>query len=111
MTTNTNPQTIHDLYTFYLSPAHVGDKPRTVTIDSAVIREVYSAQLNRNISALVVHFKDARRSLKLNRTQTEDLWELTGTDDHTKWSGTRVTLSTAKTKGGKITIVISKPEE
>ena len=110
MTTNPTPTSIHDLYTFYLSPAHI-DKPRTVTIESATIKNVFSAQMNRDIPAIVVHFKDARRSLKLNRTQTESLWDITGTDDHTKWSGARVTLSTAKTKGGKITIVISEPTE
>lgn len=108
-TPNPTPTSIHAIYTFYLSPAHI-DKPRTVTIDQAEIKMIYNAHANKELPEVVIHFKDARRSLKLNKTQTEALWDLTGTDDLTKWAGTRVTLSTAKTKGGKVTIEISKPE-
>lgn len=104
-------RTIHDLYTFYLEAAHI-DQPRTVTIDSVTIKPVFSAQLNQNVDSLVIHFKDARRSLKANKTQAGQLWEITGTDDYTKWAGTRVTLSKEPTKrGGKFTIKISKPTE
>lgn len=103
--------TIHDLYTFYLSPAHVGENVRTVTIDRAEIKMIFNSIEKREKPELVLHFKDARRSLRCNKTQTETLWDITGTDDYTKWNGTRVTLSTAKTRSGKITIVISKPEE
>jgi len=110
--TPTQPQarSIHDIYTFYLEPAHI-DQPRTVTIDQATIKPVYNAQLNRDVDQIVIHFKDARRSLKCNKTQVGALWEITGTDDHTKWSGTRITLTKVPTKrGGKFTIAISKPE-
>lgn len=115
MTTPTPTQarsaaTIHDIYTFYLSPAHI-DKPYTVTIGSAVIKPVYNEKANRDIDSVVIHFSDARRSLKCNKTHTEALWGITGTDDHTKWAGTRITLSKEPTKrGGKFTIKISKPE-
>lgn len=110
MSTQTPPRTIHDLYTFYLSPAHI-DKPRTVTIDHAEIKEVYNQMANKDLPELVVHFKDARRSLKCNKTQAETLWEILGTDDYTKWAGQRVTLTKEPTKrGGKFTIKITKPE-
>jgi len=103
-------QSIHDIYTFYLEAAHI-DQPRTVTIDQAVIKPVFNAQLNKEIPQVVIHFRDARRSLKANKTQVAALWDITGTDDHTKWSGQRVTLSKEPTKrGSKFTIKISKPE-
>jgi hypothetical protein len=112
MTTPTpQPKTVHHLFTFYLSPAHI-DKPATVTIDSADIREVFNDKAGKELPALVIHFRDARRSLKCNKTQAESIWQITGTDDHTKWAGTRVTLTKVPTKrGGKFTIKITKPEE
>ena len=108
--TQTPPQSIHELYTFYLSPSHV-DKPRTVTIANAEIKMIFNSIMNKEKPEIILHFSDARRSLKCNKTQTEAMWDITSTDDHTKWAGVRVTLSTAKTKSGKITIVISKPTE
>jgi hypothetical protein len=111
MTTPTTPQTVHHLFTFYLSPAHI-DKPATATIDSADIRAVFNDKAGKELPALVIHFRDARRSLKCNKTQVESIWEIAGTDDHTKWAGTRITLSKEPTKrGGKFTIKISKPAE
>lgn len=113
MTTPTpQPKTaagIHALYTFYLSPAHV-DKPYNVTVGLAEIKGIFNSIANKELPAVILHFSDARRSLKLNKTQTEAMWDITGTDDITKWAGTKITLSTKKTKSGKITIVISKPE-
>lgn len=107
---NTQPQTLHHLYTFYLSAIHL-DKPATVTIDSADIRGVFNDQAGKEIPSLVIHFRDARRSLKCNKTQTEALWTITGTDDYTKWIGTQVTLTKVPTKrGGKFTIKITKAE-
>lgn len=111
MTTPTpQPQTVHHLFTFYLSPAHI-DKPATVTIDSADIRGVFNDKAGKELPALVIHFRDARRSLKCNKTQVEQLWQITGTDDHTKWTDARVMLTKEPAKrGGKFTIKISKPE-
>jgi hypothetical protein len=116
---NTQPETkpqarsIHDIYTFYLSPAHLEEgMTYERTIDQAVIKAVYDDKANKEIEKPVIHFKDARRSLKCNKTQTEALWTITGTDDLTKWAGIRIALSKEKTKrGGKFTIKISKPEE
>lgn len=113
MTTAMQPQarSIHDLYTFYLKPAHL-EQPRTVTIDQVTIKPVYNPQLNQHVDSLVIHFKDARRSLKANKTHTEALWDITGTDDISKWIGVRVVLSKEPTKrGGKFTIKVSKPEQ
>lgn len=108
MTTQT--QTIHQLFTFYLSANHL-DKPATVTIDAADIRQVFNDKAGRELPAIVIHFKDARRSLKLNKTQTEALWEITGTDDYTQWAGTKVTLTKVPTKrGGKFTVEITKAQ-
>jgi hypothetical protein len=108
-TPTTQPQTVHHLFTFYLSPAHI-DQPATVTIDSADIRQVFNDKAGKELPALVIHFRDARRSLKCNKTQVESIWEIAGTDDITKWTGTRVTLTKEPTKrGGKFTIKISKP--
>lgn len=106
----TQPQTIHHLFTFYLSPAHI-EKPVTVTIDSADIRQIFNDKAGKELPGLVIHFRDARRSMKINKTQAEALWKITGTDDHTKWAGTKITLTKIPTKrGGKFTIEISKPQ-
>lgn len=110
MSTQTPPRTIHDLFVFYLNAAHI-DKPRTVTVDKAEIYEIYNEKANKDLPGIVLHFKDARRSLKLNKTQTAAMWEITGTDDHTKWTGQRVTLTKEPTKrGGNFTIKLTKPE-
>jgi hypothetical protein len=110
MNAQPQPKSIHDLFTFYLSADHI-DQPRTVTVDVVTIKEVYSPQLNANVPSLVIHFKDARRSLKANKTHAAAMWEITGTDDYTKWTGARVTLSKEPTKrGGKFTVKISKPD-
>lgn len=103
------PRSIHDLFTFYLSARHI-DGPRTVTVDSVVIVPVYDPKKNQHVDSLVVHFKDARRSLKANKTQAAALWEIAGSDDYTRWVGVRVVLSKEPTRGGKFTIKISKPE-
>ena len=103
------PKTIHDLYTFYLSAVHI-TTPRTVTISLAIITMVYNAKAMKELPEVVIHISDARRSLKCNKTQVESLWDLTGTDDYSKWTGVKITLSKAPTKGGKFTIKISKPE-
>lgn len=106
----TQPQTLHHLFTFYLSPAHI-DQPRTVTIDSAEIRQIYNDKAGKELPGMVIHFREARRSLKVNKTQAEAIWTITGTDDHTKWTGARVTLTKVPTKrGGKSTIEITKAQ-
>ena len=104
---------IHELYTFYLSPAHLdADKPYTVTIGKAVITDVFDDKAGKELPRMVLHFTDARRSLKCNKTQIQAIWDITGTDDHTKCTGTRITMSKEPTKrGGKFTIKITKPKE
>ena len=113
MTTQTKPapKSIHELHTFYLSQAHLENKGQvTATIDKAVMTEVFNTKKNREEWELVIHFSDRRRSLKTNKTQQEALWTITGTDDHTKWTGTKVILERVPARGGKFTIQISKAE-
>jgi hypothetical protein len=108
----TAPKSIHELNTFYLSPAHLENKGKvTATIDKAVITEIFNSIETRNKWEMVIHFSDRRRSLKTNKTQQEALWTITGTDDHTKWAGTPVILERVPARGGKFTIKISKPTE
>lgn len=108
MTTTTQPQTIHDLFTFYLSHHHI-TAPRTVTIDKVVITNVFNDKAGKELPSIVIHFKDARRSLKINKTQAQALWDITGTDDFTKWAGAKIQLSKEPTKrGGKFTIKIER---
>jgi len=101
------PKTAYDVFTFYLSPSHITE-PRTVTIEKVEIKELYSSFEGQSVPAMIVHFHKARRVLKLNKTQALALMDITGTDDHTKWAGTTVTLSKVKIKGGKETIKIEK---
>ena len=109
--TQNKPQSIHEVFTFYLSPAHVEGHPRTVTVKSVTADMIYNAQAKKELPAIVLHFTDARRSLKLNKTQAEAMWTITGTDDFHKWTGHKIHLATAPAGNGKMTIKISKPNE
>jgi len=105
-TPNTTPS-IHSLYTFFLKPAHLNGKGKvTATIAQAEIKPLFNSITNRDQDELILHFSDRRRSLKCNKTQTEALWDIVGTDDHTKWTGTAITLEYFKARGGKYTIKI-----
>jgi len=103
---------IHDIYTFYLSADHLEEgKLYPLTIAEAVIKPIFNVHANKDLDELVLHFKEARRSLKCNKTQVETLWDLTGTDDHTQWKNVKIILEKVPARGGKKTIKISKPEE
>ena len=101
--------TPYDFFVFYLEAVHLAGKARTVTIDRVTVEQVFNPRINANVPSIVVHFKDARRSLKLNKTQAEALMELTGKEEFEAWTGTRVTLTPTETKNHKLTITISKP--
>lgn len=101
-------QSVYDVFTFYLKADHLKDQARTVTVDSVSILPVFNPGLNKNVDSVVMHFSDARRSLKLNKTQCEALMQITGSDDFVKWSGMKVILTPARSKSGKNTIAISK---
>ena len=114
MTTQPEPvRSIHDRFTFYLSPVHLEEgKKYPVTIAQALIKPVFNSITQREQDEIVVHFSDARRSLKCNKTQVEKIWDITDTDDLTKWAGAKIILERVPTKrGGKYTINISAPEK
>lgn len=106
----TSTQTPYDLFTFYLKAAHLRDQPRTVTIESAVVMDVFNPGLNKNVPSIVLHFKDARRSLKLNKTQAEAMMQIAG-ETIVGWAGVQITLTPGKTKSGKETITITSAKE
>lgn len=101
-------RTPYDVFTFYLAPAHI-TKPTTLTILKAEIKDIFNPHTGEDEPALVIWFEKAHRALKVNKTQTEKLFEITGTDDHTKWKGAKVVLSPGIAKSKKKTIDISKP--
>jgi peptidyl-tRNA hydrolase len=112
ITPNPTPKSIHDLYTFYLSPAHLDGKGKvTATIAEAVIKPIYNAIAKKDLYETVLHFSDRRRSLKCNKTQVESLWEIAETDDHAKWAGIKICLERIPANAGKFTIKITKPEK
>jgi len=45
----------------------------------------------------VVHFKGKDRGLVLNKTNSNAIWGLTGTDETDEWTGTALTLFPSKT--------------
>ena len=103
------PPTVYDFFTFYLEAAHLQGQARTVTIAAAEAAQVFNPRTNHNDPALVVKFRNANRALKLNKTQAEALMTIAG-EDYTKWTGTVVILSPAKSRNGKDTILISPVE-
>lgn len=106
-----NKMTIHQIHTFYLSAAHLEEgKASTVTINAADIRPIFDDKAGKELPAIVIHFSDARRSLKCNKTQTEALWTITGSDNPSQWVGHKIRLEKVPTKrGGKFTIKITAP--
>lgn len=101
--------TIHDVYTFYLKADHIPE-PATVKISKAEIKPVYNPNSGKDENQILVHFEGARRVLAASKTQANDLWEIAGSDDTSKWAGLRVTLTRAKARNGKMTIKITKAE-
>jgi hypothetical protein len=105
-------QTPFDLFVFYLSPAHLkGKAPRTTTVKSVSIDNLFNPRTNATAPAIVLHFDNVRRSLKLNKTQASAMMEITGHDEITAWVGAKITISHAITKNHKETIQITKPQE
>jgi len=104
---STQATTPYDVFQFFLAPAHI-TAPRTVTVESASIDDIYNPKTMRNEPAIVLTFRAARRVLKLNKTQAESMMAIAG-EIIAGWQGVTITLSPAKAKNGKATIAITMP--
>ena len=97
---------IYDIYQFYIEPDEVKDSPRPLIISQATLDKVFKPGENKREPIVILHFYGEKKVLTCNKTRAADMEKITGTDDYTKWMGTRVVLTAGKTSG-KDTVVIS----
>ena len=100
-----------DIFDFYLSAEELAGQSHLVTIEKALIKDVFNPRLKQNEPRLSLHFHKARLTMFINKTQAIALERITGTDDYTLWKGHQAILSPSTTQNGQQTIVISQPPE
>lgn len=104
---------IYDVYEFYLEPQDLQGRSLVVTIESAVVREIYSPIKRANEPVIVVRFVGKKKLLTLNKTQAGAIAEITRTDNFEKWAGSKIMITPADIKVGreqKQTIAITAPD-
>jgi len=85
----------------YLKAADLKGKPQTVTIESAPFEPLKSLD-GKETHKIVLHFKNAEKSLPLNATNFDAVCDATGCPDTDDWPGRRIELyPTRTTMGGK----------
>src|SRR5215468_2735428 len=85
----------------YLKAADLKGKPQTVTIESAPFEPLKSLD-GKETHKIVLHFKNAEKSLPLNATNFDAVCDATGCPDTDDWPGRRIELYPTKTiMGGK----------
>jgi hypothetical protein len=98
---------IRDLYTYYLTAAHLQGRSAVVHITAASVEELWNRQLKRKEHKLILRFHGKKLALACNKTQASQLEHITGSDDYTQWTGHTVTLSPGKAPTGADTILIT----
>ena len=87
----------------YLRAADLKGKPHTVTIESAPFETLKSLD-GKETQKIVLHFKNAEKSLPLNVTNFDAVCDATSFFDTEDWPGQRIELYPTKTTmGGKTT--------
>jgi hypothetical protein len=87
----------------YLKAADLKGKPHTVTIESAPCETLKSLD-GKETQKIVLHFKNAEKSLPLNVTNFDAVCDVIGYFDTEDWPGQRIELYPTKTTmGGKAT--------
>ena len=87
----------------YLRAADLKGKPHTVTIESAPFEPLKSLD-GKETQKIVLHFKNAEKSLPLNVTNFDAVCDATSCFDTEDWPGQRIELYPTKTTmGGKTT--------
>ena len=106
MTTRKPPQTIDDLFDFWLSPEDI-NRPVTVTVKRAYVDEVYNPRRRCNEWKGILDF-GRTKALILNKTQASAMADITGSRTITDWTGTRIVLFPDTASNGKDTIGIDR---
>jgi SepF-like predicted cell division protein (DUF552 family) len=104
---------IYDVYEFYLEPHDLQGRSHVVTIESAVVREIFSPIKRANEPVIVVRFVGKKKVMTLNKTQAGAIAEVCKTDNFEKWAGNKIMITPADIKVGreqKQTIAITAPE-
>ena len=87
----------------YLKAADLKGKPHAVTIERAAY-ETLKGLDGKETQKIVLHFKNVEKSLPLNVTNFDAVWDVTGYFDTEDWPGQRIELYPTKTTmGGKPT--------
>lgn len=97
----------YDLYKFYLEPADLRGQSHSVTIASVKPEQIFDTITKRDITKLLITLEEKKKKLPLNKTQVGALIKITGTDDYTKWTGTKITITPATAPNRKETITIT----
>lgn len=104
---------IYDVYEYYLEPQDLQGRSLVVTIENAVVRDIYSPIKRSNEPVIVVRFVGKKKLLTLNKTQAGAIAEIARTDNYEKWAGHKIMITPADIKVGreqKQTIAITAPD-
>jgi hypothetical protein len=82
----------------YLQAADLGGKPINVVIEKAPLETLKSK--NGEEVKTVLHFRGAKKSLPLNRTNWDSVADITGEDDSENWPGQQIQLYPTTTPFG-----------
>lgn len=93
----------------WLRPEHLNGKAYTLVISKVEPVEVMDPTAKQKVRKPAVSFAGATRPLILNKTQALAIQDIAGTEDMTRWPGTKVTLAPGIASNKKATIVCSKP--
>jgi len=97
----------YDLYEFYLEPRDLQEKAHPVRVEGAKVKEVFNSRAKKNEEKIVLRFAGKKKMFVLNKTQTGQMIEITGTPIIEKWIGASVVIVPGRAPNGKDTIVIT----
>lgn len=88
----------------------LGERKFKLTISAVGLEEVHDPHTHAKVEKLIVAFRDRKKRLVLNRTQTLALAHLCGSYETEQWIGKEVVLRAGLAPNRKPTIVIEAPE-
>ena len=88
----------------------LGERKFKLTISAVGLEEVHDPHTHAKVEKLIVAFRDRKKRLVLNRTQTLALAHLCGSYETEQWIGREVVLRAGLAPNRKPTIVIEKVE-
>jgi hypothetical protein len=94
------------IYDFYLSADDLQDKPHKVKIQTVEVKDVYSEKDKKYHKKIVLHFEKRLKLMALNKTQVEQLIDITGTDQYEQWVNWEIGIRPMKFNRASNTIEI-----